>query len=65
MNISFKLPTAELDARFLQEADSIGLYALKGYRTIGGARASIYNPMPMAGVEKLASFMESFRQKNG
>lgn len=65
MNISFTLPTEELDAKFLREADAAGLYALKGHRSVGGARASIYNPMPMAGVEKLASFMETFEKNNG
>lgn len=65
MNVSFKLPTEELDAKFLAEADAIGLYALKGHRNVGGIRASIYNPMPLAGVEKLAHFMEEFARKNG
>ncbi|MCF6265801.1 MAG: 3-phosphoserine/phosphohydroxythreonine transaminase [Desulfuromusa sp.] len=65
MNISFKLANDELDARFLQEADDVGLYALKGHRNVGGIRASIYNPMPLVGVEKLARFMEEFEQKNG
>lgn len=65
MNISFKLDCKELDARFLEEADAVGLYALKGHRNVGGVRASIYNPMPLAGVEKLAKFMEEFAQKNG
>ncbi len=65
MNISFKLASDELDARFLQEADDVGLYALKGHRNVGGIRASIYNPMPLVGVEKLAWFMEEFEQKNG
>ena len=65
MNISFKLATEDLDAKFLREADDIGLYALKGHRNVGGIRASIYNPMPLAGVEKLADFMEEFERLNG
>ena len=65
MNVSFKTANEELDAKFLKEADAIGLYALKGHRNVGGIRASIYNPMPLAGVEKLAEFMEMFAQKNG
>ena len=65
MNVSFKMATDELDKKFLQEADAEGLYALKGHRNAGGARASIYNPMPLAGVEKLASFMEEFERRNG
>lgn len=64
MNVSFKAPSPELDAQFLKEADAIGLYALKGHRNVGGIRASIYNPMPLVGVEKLAGFMEEFAQKN-
>lgn len=65
MNVSFKLPNEELDDKFLKEANAIDLYALKGHRNVGGIRASIYNPMPMAGVEKLAKFMEEFERKNG
>ena len=65
MNVSFKLANEELDAKFLQEADAAGLYALKGHRNVGGVRASIYNPMPMVGVERLTSFMEAFERKNG
>jgi phosphoserine aminotransferase len=60
MNVSFKTKSEVLDARFLQEADAGGLYALKGHRNVGGIRASIYNPMPLAGVEKLANFMKMF-----
>ncbi len=65
MNVSFKMATEELDKKFLAEAGAEGLYALKGHRNAGGVRASIYNPMPMAGVEKLAAFMEEFERKNG
>ena len=65
MNVSFKTASTELDGKFLQQADAMGLYALKGHRNVGGARASIYNPMPLAGVEKLAEFMEEFERQNG
>lgn len=65
MNISFKLSSEELAAKFLQQADAVGLYALKGHRNVGGVRASIYNPMPLAGVEKLAGFMEEFERESG
>ena len=65
MNVSFKLASEELDAKFLQEADAVGLYALKGHRNVGGIRASIYNPMPLAGVKKLVGFMEEFERKHG
>ncbi len=64
MNVSFTTPNPELDAKFLQQAEAIGLYALKGHRNVGGIRASIYNPMPLAGVEKLAGFMEEFAREN-
>ena len=63
MNVSFKLATENLDGEFLKAADAVGLYALKGHRSVGGVRASIYNPMPMEGVEKLAKFMEDFERK--
>ena len=65
MNVSFKMTSEELDARFLEEAGAVGLYALKGHRNVGGVRASIYNPMPLVGVEKLARFMEEFERKSG
>lgn len=65
MNVSFVLPNEALERKFLAEADVAGLYALKGHRNVGGIRASIYNPMPLAGVEKLVAFMEVFEQRNG
>jgi phosphoserine aminotransferase len=65
MNVTFFLPTEELLARFLKEADKEGLYALKGYRDVGGVRASIYNAMPVAGVEALVAFMKEFKRKAG
>lgn len=65
MNVSFLLNDDGLTAEFLRQAEARGLYALKGYRSVGGVRASIYNPMPMAGVEKLASFMEGFAAQHG
>ncbi len=65
MNVSFKTKNEELDAKFLQEAGAVGLYALKGHRNVGGIRASIYNPMPLVGVEILAGFMEEFECRKG
>ncbi|PLY02078.1 MAG: 3-phosphoserine/phosphohydroxythreonine transaminase [Desulfuromonas sp.] len=65
MNVSFNLPSEELEAKFLAEAGEQGLYALKGHRSVGGIRASIYNAMPMAGIEKLADFMKEFQKNNG
>ncbi len=64
MNISFNLPTPELEAQFISEATELGLNGLKGHRSIGGCRASIYNAFPMAGVEKLVSFMTDFEKKH-
>lgn len=65
MNVTFHLPTPELEKRFVQEALAAGLYALEGHRAVGGLRASIYNPMPLAGVEALAQFMREFEKKHG
>lgn len=65
MNIPFNLPTPDLEAKFIAEATSIGLDGLKGHRSIGGCRASIYNAFPEEGVEKLVDFMAAFVHKNG
>lgn len=65
MNISFNLPTPELEAQFIAEAAAIGLDGLKGHRSIGGCRASIYNAFPREGVEKLVAFMVDFAARNG
>jgi len=65
MNVCFNLSDPDLLKTFLSSALEQGLYALKGHRSVGGARASIYNAMPMAGVEALAQFMIQFEQKNG
>ena len=60
MNVTFTLPTPELTAEFLKLAESRGMINLKGYRTVGGCRASIYNGMPVEGVRKLADTMKDF-----
>jgi phosphoserine aminotransferase len=65
MNVTFKLPTAVLDERFAADAEAAGLNGLKGHRTLGGIRASIYNAFPLAGVEALISFMADFARSNG
>jgi phosphoserine aminotransferase len=65
MNVTFTLPTDELSQLFLEEAQSNGLYALKGHRKVGGVRASIYNAMPLAGCQKLAEFMQEFERTQG
>jgi phosphoserine aminotransferase len=64
MNITFKCPTAELDAQFIKEADEKGLTTLAGHRAIGGMRASIYNAFPKAGCEALVAFMKDFAHEN-
>ena len=65
MNVTFRLPGAELEARFVNEAKEEGLDALKGHRSVGGCRASIYNAMPIDGCEALRDFMGDFQAKNG
>ncbi len=64
MNVSFNLPTSELEAKFIQEAAQQDLHGLKGHRSIGGCRASIYNAFPVEGVKKLADFMKQFEENN-
>lgn len=65
MNVPFTLQDARLDAVFLQESAGAGLVALKGHRSVGGMRASIYNAMPEAGVDALVSFMQDFEKRHG
>ncbi|MBS7302995.1 MAG: 3-phosphoserine/phosphohydroxythreonine transaminase [Lachnospiraceae bacterium] len=64
MNVPFVTGNEELDAKFVKEAKAAGLESLKGHRTVGGMRASIYNAMPMEGVEKLVEFMKKFEKEN-
>ena len=64
MNVPFVTGDADLDAKFVAESKAAGLENLKGHRTVGGMRASIYNAMPKAGVEKLVEFMADFEKKN-
>lgn len=64
MNVPFTLANPELDAVFLAEADKAGLTNLKGHRSVGGMRASIYNPMPLKGVQALVDFMLAFEKKH-
>lgn len=65
MNVPFTLANGELDSQFLAEAKAAGLVTLKGHRSVGGMRASIYNAMPEAGVDTLVSFMQDFEKRNG
>jgi phosphoserine aminotransferase len=64
MNVTFRLPTEELEARFVRESTAAGLDGLKGHRSVGGMRASIYNAFPEAGVDALVQFMREFERKN-
>ena len=65
MNVTFRLPTPELEQRFIGDAASEGLVALKGHRSVGGIRASIYNACPLSAVEALVAFMRAFEQDHG
>jgi phosphoserine aminotransferase len=65
MNVPFRLRDESLDARFLAEAEARGLSQLKGHRSVGGMRASIYNAMPIEGVAALVAFLEDFAKRNG
>ena len=65
MNVSFRTPGDDLDKRFLEEAAAHQMSGLKGHRSAGGLRASIYNAFPKAGCEALAQLMRDFAQRNG
>lgn len=65
MNVTFRLPSEELEKRFVSDATRGGLDGLKGHRSVGGIRASIYNAFPKKGVETLISFMKDFQSRNG
>jgi phosphoserine aminotransferase len=65
MNVTFRLPTPELEARFIEEAAGAGLGGLKGHRSVGGCRASLYNAVTPATVAALCDFMTEFERRNG
>jgi phosphoserine aminotransferase len=65
MNVPFTLANAALDQAFLREAHAAGLTNLEGHRSVGGMRASLYNAMPLAGVQSLVTFMKEFERRNG
>jgi phosphoserine aminotransferase len=65
MNVTFRLPNEELEAAFVTEAKAAKLIGIKGHRSVGGMRASIYNAMPAAGCQALADLMQDFAKKNG
>ena len=65
MNVTFRLPSEALEETFVKEASKLGMKGLKGHRSVGGIRASIYNAFPPDGVDKLVAFMKEFERKNG
>ncbi len=65
MNVTFRLPSEELESKFNKESTAAGFDGLKGHRSVGGMRASIYNAFPEAGIDALVSFMQEFERKNG
>ncbi len=65
MNVTFRLATEELEKKFIDEAKALGMSSLKGHRSVGGIRATIYNAFPMEGVDALVAFMKDFERRNG
>jgi phosphoserine aminotransferase len=65
MNVPFTLRDASLDAAFLEGAEARGMVQLKGHRSVGGMRASIYNAMPIEGVRRLVEYMREFEARHG
>ncbi|MDY4889710.1 MAG: 3-phosphoserine/phosphohydroxythreonine transaminase [Sphaerochaetaceae bacterium] len=65
MNVVFRLPNEELEAKFVEESKAAGMLGLKGHRSVGGLRASIYNALPQESVATLCDFMKDFARKNG
>ena len=65
MNVTWRLPSEPLEELFVKEASAAGLKGLKGHRSVGGIRASIYNAFPAEGVDALVAFMKDFEKSNG
>ncbi len=65
MNVVWRLPSEDFEKKFIEEAGKAGLSGLKGHRSVGGCRASIYNAMPIEGVKALTDFMKTFMENNG
>jgi phosphoserine aminotransferase len=65
MNVTFRLPNEDLEKTFVKQSTAAGLDGLKGHRSVGGMRASIYNAFPEEGVDALVQFMQEFEKKNG
>jgi len=64
MNIPFRLPSEDLEKKFIKETKEKGMIGLKGHRSVGGCRASVYNSLPMKAVQDLAQFMQDFEKTN-
>ena len=64
MNVTFRISPDDLEAKFIKEGEELGLIGLKGHRSVGGCRASIYNAMPLEGIKELIKFMEKFEKEN-
>ncbi|MEW5806306.1 MAG: 3-phosphoserine/phosphohydroxythreonine transaminase [Acidobacteriota bacterium] len=64
MNVTLRLPNEDLEKKFIDEASKAGFHGLKGHRSVGGIRVSMYNAMPLEGIQKLAAFMEEFKKNN-
>ena len=65
MNVTFRLPSEDLEKQFIAETTAAGMIGLKGHRSVGGCRASIYNAVPLKAIEALVDFMQEFEKKNG
>jgi phosphoserine aminotransferase len=65
MNVVFRLPSEELEKKFVAESEKAGMLGLKGHRSVGGCRASLYNGMPLEGAQALAALMREFAARNG
>ena len=65
MNVTFRLPDEKLETVFVEDAGEQGLKGLKGHRSVGGCRASIYNATDMAAIETLVDFMQTFARRHG
>ncbi len=65
MNVTWRLPSEELEAKFIKEATALNMIGLKGHRSVGGCRASIYNAVGMDAIDALTGFMKEFQAKNG
>ena len=65
MNVTFTLPSDELTSKFIKESEGLKMDGLKGHRSVGGCRASIYNAFPLEGCQELSNFMKKFAAANG